>query len=283
MRVLVTGAFGMLGHDVVEVFSPGHEILACSKKDLDVTDEAAVRAAMQKHRPEAVIHCAAFTNVDGCETQREEAFCVNAEGAAHVASALPDSCLLIHISTDYVFDGSKSGLYDEGDPTNPVNVYGESKLAGEREVLRLHAASYVVRTSWLYGLHGKNFVYSIRDLTKEKDTLQVVDDQRGAPTWTRDLAKGLKALMEKMPKYGIYHITNGENCSWREFAMAIGKAYDRPRLRVDALTTEQFGRPARRPLNSCLNNEKMVKAGLNPLQPWAQALGDFVALDRNSP
>jgi dTDP-4-dehydrorhamnose reductase len=227
-------------------------------------------------KPKTVINCAAYTDVDGCETNQETAMQVNGEGVAHLAMATRDiGARLVHISTDYVFDGSKGSPYVEDDAPFPLGVYGQSKLAGEMNAA-FNPDHLIVRTQWLYGLHGKNFVETMLRLSKEKDELSVVDDQIGSPTWTVDLAHAVLALL-KTGQRGIYHASNDGFCSWNGFAQAIFEEAGL-QIRVNGMTTEELNRPARRPLYSTLDCSKLVRdAGFQP-HPWRMALKEYMLL-----
>jgi len=271
VKVLLTGANGMLGRDVMALLAPRHQVLPYPRQTLDVTDPAQVRAAFETARPEAVIHCAAYTNVDGAESHREEAFRVNALGARHVAvAAQAAGADLAYVSTDYVFDGS-AGEYTEFDP---------SKRAGEEEVRAHCRRHFVVRSAWLYGAHGRNFVWTILRAAGERDRLEVVDDQVGTPTWTRDLARVLGDLLET-EAYGTYHASAEGACSWYAFARAIlgARGVSTP---VAAVTTEQVPRPARRPASAVLRNLCLEALGIR-MRPWEEALAEFLAATPGPP
>ncbi len=270
--ILVVGANGMLGQDLLEVL-PG-EVKGLDLPDIDITSLESVQEVLGRLKPRVVVNAAAYTDVDGCESNQDLAMQVNGEGVAFLAMACRGiDSRLVQISTDYVFSGGKGSPYLEDDPTGPLSVYGESKLAGELNA-RFAPDHLIVRTQWLYGLHGKNFVETMLKLAKEKDELAVVDDQIGSPTWTVDLAKAIRALIEHDCK-GIYHAANSGFCSWNEFSRAIF-AEAGVSVRVNAMTTEQLGRPARRPLYSTLDCGKLAKDTGFQLQPWAEALKQYV-------
>jgi len=270
--ILVVGANGMLGQDLLKEL-PG-EVRGLDLPDIDITSLESVHEVLGRLRPRVVVNAAAYTDVDGCESNQELAMQVNGEGVAFLAMICRDiGARLVQISTDYVFNGGKGSPYLEDDPTGPLSVYGESKLAGELNA-RFTPDHLIIRTQWLYGLHGKNFVETMLRLATEKDELAVVDDQIGSPTWTVDLAKGVRALIEHDCK-GIYHAANSGFCSWNEFSKAIFAEAGVP-VRVKPLTTEQLGRPARRPLYSTLDCGKLARDTGFQLQPWAEALKQYL-------
>jgi dTDP-4-dehydrorhamnose reductase len=283
MRILITGAAGMLGHDVLRVGKrAGHELIAVDLPELDITDEGAVRAFFQRERPEASINCAAWTDVDGAETQREQAHAVNAGGAGNLARAAAEiGTPLLHISTDYVFDGvaplDKDGRprpYLESDPTGPSSVYGESKLDGERQVLAASDCHTVVRTAWLYGVDGSNFVATMLRLGSERDAVQVVDDQIGCPTWSGHLAPALLGLLEREVN-GLVHLTGAGAVSWNGFAAEIFRQAE-VECRVEPASSEQMAmaRPAPRPAWSALESER---DDVLPMPPWQDGLAGYLA------
>jgi dTDP-4-dehydrorhamnose reductase len=275
MRILVTGANGMLGRDVTAVLAPRHQVLPHPREALDIADPAAVRAAFEAAKPDAVVNCAAFTDVDGAESHRAEAFTINALGARNVALAAEAvGAALAHVSTDYVFDGAAAEPYTEFDPTGPINVYGLSKRAGEDEIRAHCRRHFIVRSAWLYGEHGRNFVWTILKAARERDGLEVVDDQVGSPTWTADLARMLEALLET-GAYGTYHASAGGSCTWYAFTGAILKAKE-VATPVRPVTTDRFPRPARRPANSVLDNLCLRALGLS-MRPSDEALAEFLA------
>jgi dTDP-4-dehydrorhamnose reductase len=272
MRVLVTGAGGMLGRDVTDHLSGRHEVTAVDL-DVDVTDPAALRACVREARPEAIFHLAAWTDVDGAEEREEDAAAVNAAGAGNVAAAAAEAgAALVFPSTDYVFDGRAGRPYTEDDAPSPLGAYGRTKLAGERAVLAAHpAGARVARTAWLYGAHGRNFVDTMRRLGAERDEVAVVDDQEGSPTWTRDLAPALEALIAQPP--GVYHTAGGGSVTWAGFARAIFEEAGID-CRVRPITTAELGRPAPRPAAAPL---AATRPGAPRLRPWREALRDYLA------
>lgn len=278
MKVLVSGANGMLGRDLVPVLKDhGHQAVATDRAEMDIADLAAVRARLAADRPDVVILCAAYTNVDACETEVDTAFLVNGIGAQNVALACQAHGVpLVYISTDYVFDGTLGRAYRETDRPNPQSVYGQSKLAGEQFVQQLLDKFYIVRTSWLYGRHGKNFVETMRKLGREKPELAVVADQHGSPTWTVPLSHTLARLVET-GRYGIYHATGQGATTWCDFTRKILEleGIDTP---VRAISTAELGRPAPRPAYSVLDNQHLRLIGQPLLPPWEESLASYLAL-----
>ena len=256
-KLLVTGAGGMLGRAVVDVATRlGHDVQACARADLDITDAEATRLAVLAGRPRAVINCAAYTDVDGAESDWRRAEAVNVQGAANVAAAAAEvGALIVHVSTDYVFDGSKREPWLESDPVAPLCVYGETKLVGEQAVAEAGPAHAIVRTAWLFGAGGRNFVDTMLALGEQRDEVSVVTDQVGCPTWTGHLAGALVELAERPDETGIHHIAGGGSCSWNELALEV---FERAGIacRVLPATSEQFARPATRPAYSVLGSKR---------------------------
>lgn len=274
--IVVAGARGMLGRDLTEMY--GDEARAVYHEEMEITDPVSVEKALKRHRPKVVINAVAYTDVDGCETETERAFAVNGEGVRNLALATREiGAKLVQISTDYVFDGSKGTPWLEDDPVNPLSVYGRSKLAGE-ENARLNPDHLIVRTQWLYGLHGKNFVETMLRLGADRKELSVVDDQVGSPTWTVDLCLAIRALVGKDLR-GIYHAANGGSCSWRDFAAAVFRESGMAVV-VKPITTGELGRPAPRPLYSVLDCSKLARdTGFVP-EDWGEALKKYLRLRR---
>ena len=274
MRVLVLGAGGQLGRELVQC-SSAHDVVGLTRSACDITQPGDAERALQLHGPDAVINCAAWTKVDAAETQRDEAFRANAEGPRQLARACAAAdVLLTHISTDYVFDGTATSPIPEDAPTRPVGVYGESKLAGENAIRELAPRHQIVRTSWLYGQDGPNFVLTMLRLGAERDKLRVVADQRGAPTWTGHLAPALLRLAEHGTP-GTYHLTNSGETTWCDFARAIMQAAQL-KARVEPTTTAEYGAPAPRPAYSVLDNGNWGKLGEPPLPSWQQGLTEYL-------
>ena len=272
--ILVIGANGMLGRDMMALIGPAAR--GVDIDEIDITSLESTERVIRTLKPETVINCAAYTDVDGCETNVETAMQVNGEGVAHLAMASREiGARLVHVSTDYVFDGSKGSPYVEDDAPCPLGVYGESKLAGELNA-GFNPDHLIVRTQWLFGLHGKNFVETMLRLAVEKDEIAVVDDQVGSPTWTVDLAQAVLALL-KSGHCGIYHAANAGFCSWNGFAQAIFEDAGLP-VKVHGMTTDELNRPARRPLYSTLDCSKLEQDAGFRLQPWRSALKTYLQL-----
>lgn len=275
MRVLITGANGMLGRDLQAALAR-HEVTALARADLDVTDAAAVAAAVHGH--DAVVNCAAYTKVDDAETHEDLAYAVNATGPANLAAACAATgARLVTVSTDYVFDGDATEPYAEDLPRDPINAYGRTKAAGEELALAAHpVGTYVVRTAWLYGEHGPNFARTMLNLAKTKDTWSVVDDQLGQPTWTADLASQIVALLDAGAPAGIYHGTNSGQATWYEFARAVLEESGLDPERITPTDSASFVRPAPRPSYSVLGHDAWAIAGIPEMRPWREALADAV-------
>jgi dTDP-4-dehydrorhamnose reductase len=275
MKVLITGAAGQLGSEFPAALA-GHDVVALASADLDITDAKAVTDVVDVHRPDMVVNAAAYTKVDAAETDIDAAWAVNAAGPWHLARACAGTgAALVHVSTDYVFDGTLDRPYTEFDPTNPVSAYGRTKEAGERLVRQTLDRHWIVRTAWVHGRHGGNFVKTMLRLGAERGAVSVVDDQRGSPTFADDLAASIVQLMDEAP-YGTYHRTNSGSCTWFELAQ---RAYQLAGLDVDVtpITTEQFGAPAPRPANSVLENRAASMLGLPPLRSWEEGLQRLVS------
>ena len=274
MRLLVTGAGGMLGRDVVRVAeAAGHDVLGLPRAELDVTDAAAVGRTVEAARPDGVVNCAAWTDVDGAEADEDGATAVNGPGAGHVADAAAAAgAAVVHVSSDYVFDGTKQSPYVESDPPAPVSAYGRGKLAGERAVLGGAGARAVVRSSWLFGAGGRNFVETMLALGAERGEVRVVGDQVGCPTWTGHLAPVLVALVAGRAT-GTFHVAGTGAASWHAFARAIFEAAGMT-VRVHETTTGEFPRPAPRPAFSVLASERRDAPRL---PPWQEGLAAYLA------
>jgi dTDP-4-dehydrorhamnose reductase len=275
---LLTGAGGQLGRDLQETLT-GHDLRAFDHAGLDVADREAVLRTVEQVRPQWIINAAAFNDVDGAETRKEVAFAVNAAGPGHLAEAgAVVGASIVHISTDYVFDGTKGSPYTEDDVPNPLTVYAQSKYEGERRVLESGASACVLRTAWLYGRHGKNFVKAILAAAAIGGPLKVVTDQVGSPTATADLAQAIAQLLQT-PVRGLFHVANAGACSRFEFAQAIICGA----VQVIPIATLEAGRPAARPANSSLASLNWAMAGMTPLRSWRAALTDFLWAIKSSP
>ena len=276
MRLLVVGHRGMLGTDLMEIAGAEHECVGVDINEVDITDLDSTRACLRSVRPEAVINAAAYTDVDGCETREDLAFRVNADGPRHLAIACREAASpLYHVSTDYIFDGQGTRPYLEDDGPNPSGVYGRSKWKGETLLAKETDNFAIIRTAWLYGPGGKNFITTILRLAEENGTLRVVDDQVGSPTHTADLARAILALVELKGR-GVFHITNSGFCSWYAFACAILAEAGLMDVTVHPVKTTEFPRPAPRPAYSVLDTSKYTHTTGLELPDWRAALSAFL-------
>jgi len=289
LKVLITGISGMLGVDLYKTLREEYEVVGLDLKDFpstslsspplhkaDITDGHGVRELFRQLAPDFVIHTAAYTDVDGCEKNPDRAHRVNALGTRNIALICQEKNIpLVYVSTDFVFDGKKNYPYAELDEPHPLNVYGRSKLAGENYIRSLLEGYFIVRTSWLYGQHGKNFVETILRLAEEKEVLTVVGDQVGSPTYSRDLAQEMKKLASGS-SYGIYHITNSGSCNWYEFAREILKLAEIKGVKVKPITSKELNRPARRPQFSVLKSSSSRPGAGNTMRPWKEALKEYL-------
>ncbi len=276
MRIIVTGAQGQLGVELMGRLAGSGEVLGVDLPELDIT-KACCSDDLAALRPDWIVHAAAATDVDGCEREPDVAMLVNAQGTRRVAEACRRvDAGLLYLSTDYVFDGKKGAPYREEDPPAPLNAYGRSKLEGERAVCSLAPRWTVVRTAWLYGSHGKNFVKAILQKAAAGGPLRVVDDQIGSPTYATDLAEAIARLLARRLT-GVFHLTNAGACSWYDFAAAILRLTGQTAIPLLRLTSDELGRPARRPALSVLENAAWRRAGLPPLRPWQDALAAMLA------
>ncbi len=275
-RLLVTGSDGLIGTNILPELAGHFDIIPCTEKEWDILDRDMGEKVFSTHRPDVCINLAAVTNVDGCEDASEVAYRVNAEGAAALAELCArHHATLCHFSTDYVFDGTSKRPYREEDKPNPLSVYGRSKLLGERNVLERLPSSLVIRTEWIYGKGGENFITKLTKIAREKGSVEVVDDQTGAPTYARDLAAPLEALIENK-KSGIYHVTNAGSCSWYTFAREILSlmAIDVPCRPIDS---SHLQRRAPRPAYSVLDCSKLQNDTGIVMRPWQEALKQYLA------
>jgi dTDP-4-dehydrorhamnose reductase len=275
VRYLITGASGMLGRDLQSVLDD-RDVTALGRTDLDVTDAAAVAAAVRGH--DVVVNCAAYTKVDDAETHEDAAYAVNATGAGNLAAAAASvGARIVQVSTDYVFAGRATTPYAEHTPRDPISAYGRTKAAGEDLVLeRNPGGAYVVRTAWLYGAHGPNFAKTMMGLAASRDTWTVVDDQLGQPTWTADLASQIIALLDADAPAGVYHGTNSGSATWFEFARAVLEESGLDPERITPTDSSAFVRPAPRPAFSVLGHDAWAAVGLAEMRPWRDALTDAV-------
>ncbi len=293
MKIMLLGHKGMLGSDLLTKLSGKHDVVGMDKEEIDIVSAEECRNAIREIEPDIVINAAAYTNVDGCETDKEGCFAVNAEAVKNIAEACRDKKIrIIHFSTDYVFDGTAREPYKEDASCNPINVYGESKLAGERCLQSLSDHYLLIRTSWLFGTKGKNFVQSILEKAKAKNfindamakanavpdgpsTISVIDDQIGSPTYTKDLAAAVALLIEKNAQ-GIFHVTNRGSCTWHQFAVKILKEAGFDNVGVDPIKSADLKRPALRPAYSILSIQKFIQTTGKTTQPWQLALQDYL-------
>jgi dTDP-4-dehydrorhamnose reductase len=276
MRVLITGANGILGRALAERLGGAHTLYLWGRGEADLTDEAQVRAAAKSIAFEAVVHAAAMTNVDGCESEPERALVQNRDATRIVASVARErGATLVYVSTDYVFDGTKGTPYLEEDPPSPINVYGRTKLAGEEAARASGGPSLVVRTSWLYGPGGKNFVDTIAAKLGRGESLEVVDDQRGSPTYARDLADGIEVLLRR-GALGTVHVTNSGHTTWHGFAVEIAR-YLGSTAPIVATTSERIQRPAARPKYSVLSGARYRGLTGESLRSWEEAVHHYLA------
>jgi len=274
-RWLVTGAAGMLGRDLIALLSArGADVTGLDHAALDTTDAAATRGALRTCEPDVVVNCAAWTAVDAAESAEEAALAINGHGAAHLAAACQETgATLVQVSTDYVFDGTASEPYAEDHPPAPRTAYGRTKLAGEQAVLSaLPSSGYVVRTAWLYGAHGHNFVATMIARAQAGAPVTVVDDQHGQPTWTADVARQIHALIAFGAPAGIYHATSSGHTSWHGLAREVFALTGADPALVSPVLTSAYPRPAPRPAYSVLGHHTWAKAGIEPIGDWQDAL-----------
>lgn len=276
MKILVTGAAGQLGHDVMGCLTQ-REIpcTGASRSQFDITDEKQTMDFIKKERPDAVIHCAAYTAVDRAEEERELCRAVNVYGTRYIAAACREiGAKMLYVSTDYVFPGEGERFYNPEDATGPLGQYGRTKLEGEKQVMELLEQYFIVRISWVFGKNGTNFVKTMLRLGQERELVHVVGDQTGSPTYTADLAP-LLCDMVMTDKYGIYHASNEGICTWAEFAEEIFRQAGF-QTKVNAITTEEYPTKAERPKNSRLSKEKLIWEGFYRLPAWQDALGRYL-------
>ncbi|OOC13809.1 dTDP-4-dehydrorhamnose reductase [Dickeya dadantii] len=281
MKVLLTGANGQLGRCFQDRLPDGWSVLATDTDSLDITDEAQVQATVKSWQPDAIVNAAAYTAVDKAESEPALAARINVAGPEYLARAARQlGARFIHVSTDYVFDGTSTRPYSETDATHPLGVYGQTKLDGERAVLKVNPAAQIVRTAWVFSEYGNNFVKTMLRLGRERDTLGVVADQRGCPTYAGDIASAIITLLQQQADAGLYHFCGDEEVSWHDFASAIfaiaGEQQVLTRAPViNAITTEQYPTPAARPAYSTLDCDKIARFGIQP-SAWREALGVII-------
>lgn len=278
MKVLVTGVKGQLGFDVMnELKKRGLEAVGADIEEMDITDEESVNRFIMAAKPDAVIHCAAYTAVDAAEENEDICRRVNADGTRNIAKVCKElDCKMIYISTDYVFDGQGSRPWEPDEERHPLNVYGQTKYEGELAVQELLEKYFIVRIAWVFGVNGKNFVKTMLNLAQTHDTLTVVNDQYGSPTYTYDLAR-LLVDMVQTDKYGIYHATNEGTCTWYEFACEIFKQAN-VAVKVLPVSAAEYRAKAKRPENSRMSKEKLTENGFERLPSWQDALGRYLAV-----
>lgn len=281
MRILVTGADGQLGYDVVMLLQESNiEVFPLTRQEADITQYDSLKLIVFKYKPDVIIHCAAYTNVESAELNPEECRDVNVTATKYLATLSKSlDSKFVYISTDYVFSGAKETPYETSDEANPMSVYGETKLDGELEVKKLLNKYFIIRTSWSFGNHGKNFVKKMLELAHSRREISVVDDQVGSPTYTQDLAKTIAWLVQT-EKYGTYHMTNEGYCSWAEFAEEIFKI-ENLQVKVKKVTTTDYPSIVKRPKNSRLSKKSLDEAEIARLPAWKDALQRYLIAHRN--
>jgi dTDP-4-dehydrorhamnose reductase len=276
MRILVMGHRGMLGSDLMEALGRGHDVSGIDRDEFDITAVEDCLRVVEEFKPDVIVNAAAYTDVDGCETNRDACFAVNAEGVRNIADACKGrKTKIVHYSTDYVFDGTKGEPYLEDDPCRPINLYGESKRKGEEALIESAEDHVLIRTGWLYGRQGKNFVKAILAKAKDDGKLRVVDDQVGSPTYSLDLAQATKLLVERDSR-GIYHVTNRGVCSWYQFAQRIVEYAQLSGVTVEPIKSSEIDRKAKRPPYSVLSNRKFMDTTRKAMRPWQVALNEYL-------
>jgi dTDP-4-dehydrorhamnose reductase len=276
MKILIMGHRGMLGSDLMEALGKDHEVSGIDRDEFDIASAEDCLRVVEEFTPEVIVNAAAYTDVDGCETNRAACFSVNAEGVRNIASACKGrKTKIVHYSTDYVFDGTKGEPYLEDDPCRPINLYGESKRRGEQALIETAEDHVLIRTAWLYGRQGKNFVKAILAKAKDDGKLRVVDDQIGSPTYSLDLALATKLLVE-CDSRGIYHVTNRGVCSWYQFAQRIVEYAQLSGVTVEPIKSNEIDRKANRPAYSVLSNRKFMEATRKAMRPWQVALNEYL-------
>lgn len=277
MKVVVTGVKGQLGYDVMrELTKRGHEAVGVDIEEMDITDAAAVRRVLTDCAPDAVVHCSAYTAVDRAEDEPELCRRVNAEGTKNIAEVCAElDCKLIYLSTDYIFSGVGERPWEPDDEPSPLNVYGQTKYEGEQEIKTRCKKYFIVRISWVFGINGNNFIKTMLRLGRENGAVKVVDDQIGSPTYTYDLAILLVDMAES-DRYGQYHATNEGICSWYEFAKEIFRAAGMEDVTVTPVSSDEFPAKAKRPFNSRMSKEDLIKNGFKKLPTWQDAVERYL-------
>ena len=277
MKILILGHKGMLGSDLLLRLFAFHDVTGKDIEDLDIASQGVCEEVIAETEPDIIINAAAYTNVDGCESDSDACFSVNAEGVKNIALACRQKRIkIVHFSTDYVFDGTRKTPYQEDDKCTPLNVYGKSKLAGEQYLKQFSDNFLLIRSAWLYGKNGKNFVKTIIEKARTEKLLKIVDDQVGSPTFTWDLAAAVQLLIEGQHT-GTFHITNRGNCSWYEFAAKILKSACIPDVTVKPIKSDELERPARRPHYSVLTCRKFSETTGKVMRYWQVALDDYIS------
>jgi dTDP-4-dehydrorhamnose reductase len=276
MKVLITGCRGMLGTDLMTVFRSAHDVVGLDLPDIDITKPEQCIAKVKDLQPDVIINAAAFTRVDDCETHEREASQVNGDGTGNLAqAAASNGSLLVHYSTDYIFDGLKSEAYLEEDVPNPQSVYGKSKLLGETLIRQNCPNHIILRTSWLFGPNGPNFIRTIVGVAKSGTPLRVVHDQKGSPTYSRDLAKQTMQMIDAGCR-STYHVTNSGSCTWFELASKVIEWAGIEGVSITPVSTSEFPRSAPRPANSVLANARLIQNGLPSMRSWQTAAREYV-------
>jgi dTDP-4-dehydrorhamnose reductase len=276
MKVLIVGCLGMLGSDLMAAFSPVHEAIGYDQQEMDITQLEQCLAGMEVLRPDAVINAAAYTRVDDCESHEKEAFLINGQGAGNLARAAASvNALLVHYSTDYIFDGLKRDAYLETDKPNPQSIYGKSKLQGEDLIRQNCPGHLILRTSWLFGKNGPNFIRTIVGMARKGMPLRVVNDQKGNPTYSKDLAAHTLKMIDAGCR-STYHLTNDGSCTWFELASTAIEWAGIKGISIIPVSTSEFPRPAPRPSNSILANARLKRDGLPLMRPWQEAAREYI-------
>lgn len=278
MSVIILGSSGMLGSDILTEFKNNKiSVTGLSSRDIDITSQKSIETTLENYPAiKLIINCAAYTAVDNCETETKRALSVNGTGPGLLANyCAKHNITLIHFSTDYVFDGKKEEPYIESDPTNPINIYGQSKLKGEKLIQESTCSYYIFRVQWLFGENGNHFIKTIIRLANERTELKIVNDQWGSPTYTKDIAKTVFEFLELSPAFGIYNLANQEYCNWYDFAKKIVEL-KKLNCTIYPQPSEAYPVPATRPKNSRLNCEKLYNTGVSKLRTWQEACKEFI-------